>query len=49
MAFSREFVSRDYLADQFLLVKVGVYPLATTRQLEAWPGKQSRRMALALN
>jgi 8-oxo-dGTP pyrophosphatase MutT (NUDIX family) len=33
------------LADQFRLVKVDVYPLEVTRQLETWPEKQSRQMA----
>jgi 8-oxo-dGTP pyrophosphatase MutT (NUDIX family) len=33
------------LADQFRLVKVDVYPLEVTRQLDKWPEKQSRQMA----
>jgi 8-oxo-dGTP pyrophosphatase MutT (NUDIX family) len=33
------------LADQCRLVKVDVYPLEVTGQLETWPEKQSRRMA----
>jgi len=33
------------LADQFQLVKVDVYPLEVSRQLETWREKQSRQMA----
>jgi 8-oxo-dGTP pyrophosphatase MutT (NUDIX family) len=33
------------LADRFQFVKVDVYPLEVTRQLETWPEKQSRQMA----
>jgi len=33
------------LTDQFQLVKVDVYPLEVSRQLETWREKQSRQMA----